>query len=66
MSENYHINFEEALSQLEEFCLNFDGYKVQRAGIIQTFEFTYEQAWKAIQKKAGAEDVQIASPKKAF
>ncbi len=66
MSELFFNNFEQALKKLTEFCKNFDGTEIQQAGIIQAFEFTFEQAWKAIQKKAGTEGVTIASPKKAF
>ncbi|NUM88488.1 MAG: nucleotidyltransferase substrate binding protein [Bdellovibrionales bacterium] len=36
------------------------------AAVIQAFEFTFEQCWKAIQKKAGQEGVTVASPKKAL
>lgn len=66
MSKIYHDNFEAALIQLKEFCLHFNGSNIHRAGIIQAFEFTYEQAWKTIQKIAGDEGVVIVSPKKAF
>lgn len=66
MSSLFYENFSVALAKLNEFCQNFDGTEIQRAGIIQAFEFTYEQCWKAIQKKAGDEGVTIASPKKAF
>lgn len=37
-----------------------------RAGIIQALEFTFEQAWKAIQKTAFRQGVEIGNPKKAF
>jgi nucleotidyltransferase substrate binding protein (TIGR01987 family) len=36
------------------------------AGIIQAFEFTFEQCWKSIQKIAGAQGVEVGSPKSAF
>jgi len=66
MANTFYQNFEVALSKLTEFCQHFDKSEIQRAGIIQAFEFTYEQCWKAIQKKAGEEGITIASPKKAF
>lgn len=59
-------NFEKALSQLEQFL----SYKVEdnrdRAGVIQAFEFTFEQAWKAIQKHCSSEGVEVRSPRQAF
>ncbi len=66
MADHFYQNFEAALLKLGEFCDQFDGSEIQRAGIIQAFEFTYEQCWKALQKKAGSEGVAIASPKRAF
>ncbi len=62
----FYTNFEAALLKLNEFKQVFDGSEIHRAGIIQAFEFTFEQCWKAIQKKAGAEGVVFASPKKAL
>lgn len=60
------INFRKTLVQLK----NFTSMPVQndrdRAGIIQAFEYTFEQCWKALQKLAGKEGVEIGSPKKAF
>jgi nucleotidyltransferase substrate binding protein (TIGR01987 family) len=66
MSSLFYVNYELALTKLTQFCNQYDGSEIQRAGIIQAFEFTFEQCWKAIQKKAGSEGVVIASPKKAF
>lgn len=34
--------------------------------MIQAFEFTFEQCWKATQKKAGLEGLSLASPKKSI
>lgn len=59
-------NFEAALKKLMEFKAIYDGSEIHRAGMIQAFEFTFEQCWKAVQKRAGKEGVVIASPRKAL
>ncbi len=59
-------NFEAALAKLIEFESLYDGSEIHQAGVIQAFEFTFEQCWKAIQKKAGAEGLVLASPRKAL
>lgn len=59
-------NFEAALKKLLEFKAIYDGTDIHRAGIIQAFEFTFEQCWKALQKKAGKEGLTLASPRKAL
>jgi nucleotidyltransferase substrate binding protein (TIGR01987 family) len=61
-----YVNFEAALGKLLEFTRLYDGSEIHRAGLIQAFEFTFEQCWKTLQKKAGGEGVVIASPKKAL
>ncbi|MGZ3747846.1 MAG: HI0074 family nucleotidyltransferase substrate-binding subunit [Pseudobdellovibrionaceae bacterium] len=60
------INFEKTLKQLKSFVSLPIQNDRDKAGIIQAFEYTFEQCWKSIQKKAGHEGVQIASPKRAF
>lgn len=62
----FYENFEAANKKLVEFQKIFDGSEIHRAGVIQAFEFTFEQCWKAIQKRAGQEGLSIASPKKAL
>ena len=62
----FYANFEAALCKLVEFIGLYDGTEIHQAGIIQAFEFTFEQCWKAIQKEAGRQGVEIASPKKAL
>jgi len=59
-------NFQKTLQQLKKFTQMPIQNDRDKAGVIQAFEFTFEQCWKAIQKKAGHEGVEIASPKKAF
>jgi nucleotidyltransferase substrate binding protein (TIGR01987 family) len=59
-------NFEKTLKQLKNFVALPIQNDRDKAGIIQAFEYTFEQCWKSIQKKAGHEGVQIGSPKKAF
>ena len=59
-------NFEAAHGKLVEFQKLYDGSEIHRAGLIQAFEFTFEQCWKAMQKKAGIEGLNLASPKKSI
>src|SRR4051812_30980320 len=63
---SFFENFEAALAKLVEFQKLYDGSEIHRAGVIQAFEFTFEQCWKAIQKKAGLEGLSLASPKKSI
>jgi nucleotidyltransferase substrate binding protein (TIGR01987 family) len=66
MKKNEIQNFSKTIHQLELFL----GLPIQndrdRAGIIQAFEFTFEQSWKSVQKIAGHQGVNVASPKQAF
>jgi hypothetical protein len=63
---SFFENFEAALGKLVEFQKLYDGSEIHRAGVIQAFEFTFEQCWKALQKKAGLEGLSLASPKKSI
>lgn len=62
----FHANFEKAFSKLKSFHDQGVKDEMDEAGLIQAFEFTFEQAWKAIQKRATAEGVAINSPKQAL
>ena len=59
-------NFSKTLSALELFSSTPIVDNRDRAGIIQAFEFTFEQSWKAIQKMAHQLGASVASPKTAF
>lgn len=66
MRPDFFKNFDLAFAQLKSFIEQGIKDDLDRAGIIQAFEFTFEQAWKAVQKKAGEEAVSITSPKQAW
>lgn len=59
-------NFESTLKQLEAFLKIPIQNDRDRAGIIQAFEFTFEQSWLALQKQIGSLGLRAASPKQAF
>jgi nucleotidyltransferase substrate binding protein (TIGR01987 family) len=60
------INFRKTLSELKKYLSIPVSNDRDRAGIIQGFEFTFEQSWKSIQKIAAEQGASIGSPKAAF
>ncbi len=59
-------NFQATLKSLIEFNAEPIANDRDKAGIIQAFEFTFEQCWKAIQQEASDQGVTVGSPKSAF
>ena len=59
-------NFQKTLEELDAFLKLPIQNNRDIAGIIQAFEFTFEQCWKSIQKIAGQQGVEVGSPKSAF
>jgi nucleotidyltransferase substrate binding protein (TIGR01987 family) len=59
-------NFGKALSRLREFAAMPIANDRDRAGIIQAFEFTFEQCWKAFQQIASAQGIVAVSPRQAL
>lgn len=59
-------NYDRALAKLQQFTSEPADTEREVAGIIQAFEFTFEQLWKSIQKLAASEGVRVASPKAAL
>ncbi len=59
-------NFARAKKKIEQFLAEPIRSEREQAGIIQAFEFCFETTWKTLQKRAHAEKLAIASPKKAF
>ena len=61
-----YYNFEKALTKLEEFVSTPITEDRDRSGIIQAFEFSFELAWKSLQKALIAQGFEIRSPKHAI
>ena len=57
--------FEQALRRLEEGLTKPED-AIVRDACIQRFEFTFEMAWKALQRHALAEGLECASPRDCF
>ena len=66
MSKTKIENFEKTIKQLKAFCLMPIENDRDKAGIIQAFEFTFEQSWKSLQKKLGDLGINAPSPKQAY
>ena len=67
MTETYSrvTLFENALRRLEEGLTKPED-AIARDACIQRFEFTFEMAWKALQRHALAEGLECASPRDCF
>jgi nucleotidyltransferase substrate binding protein (TIGR01987 family) len=59
-------NFKKTLEELDAFLKLPIQNDRDIAGIIQAFEFTFEQCWKSIQKIATSQAGQVGNPKSAF
>jgi len=51
MSFKFYQNYEVAFNKLNQFAKQELKDDLDKAGLIQGFEFTFEQCWKAIQKR---------------
>src|SRR3989344_3878419 len=62
------IKLEDLKSALKSLKKGFDGAKddLDRDGVIQRFEFTFELLWKVIQDYAKYKGLETASPRDAF
>jgi nucleotidyltransferase substrate binding protein (TIGR01987 family) len=66
MSNYTTENFEKTLNQLKNYLSIPINNDRDKAGIIQAFEFTFEQSWLSIQKVIGKYEVKTPTPKQAF
>ena len=58
--------FQKSLKKLENFLQEPIQTERDQAGVIQAFEFTFEQFWKCLQKISYFEGIEIASPRQAL
>ncbi len=59
-------NFGKALSQLEAACDKEDYSDLERAGLVQMFEFTFELSWKALKDLLFYEGYELKSPREVI
>lgn len=56
-------NFNKAISRLERACQQREYNDLELAGLIQTFEFSFELAWKTLKDLLEFEGYDVASPR---
>lgn len=61
-----HENFEKALTKLQQFVAEPILTERDRAGVLQAFEFTFEQCWKTFQKFSQQEGIEAQSPRQSL
>jgi nucleotidyltransferase substrate binding protein (TIGR01987 family) len=59
-------NFNATLKTLGDFIAEPIVTNRDKAGVIQAFEFTFEQCWKTLQQEASTQGITVGSPKAAF
>jgi len=59
-------NFGKALSQLEAACEKEDYSDLERAGLVQMFEFTFELSWKVLKDLLFYEGYELKSPREVI
>lgn len=58
-------SFGKALRQLEGACRQDQYSDLERAGLVQLFEFTFELAWKTLKDLLTHEGIDVSSPREA-
>ena len=56
-------NFELALGALQRFIAEAARSEAVEAGIVQAFEFTFEQSWKLLQARARCDGLEVSTPR---
>lgn len=59
-------NFRKTLTELKSYLATPVITNRDRAGVIQAFEFSFEQSWRAIQKYAADRGSDVGNARKAF
>lgn len=61
-----YLNYQKAFLKLQQFLAEPILTERDMAGVIQAFEYTFEQAWKVMQKIAVQNGFEVKSPRKAL
>ena len=56
-------NFEMSLSQLNEACAKEEYTNLERAGLVHTFGFSFEMAWKTLKRLLYSEGIDLQVPR---
>ncbi len=56
-------NFEKALIRLQDAVATQDPSDLEKAGVIQTYEFTFELGWKTVKDYLEANEVLVSFPR---
>ena len=56
-------NFEKALNRLEYAVIKTNLSELEKAGVIQTYEFTFELSWKTLKDYLEGQSVEVKFPK---
>ncbi len=59
-------NFDKALTKLNDACRKNEYTELELAGLVQTFEFTFELAWKTFKDLLFFEGVDAKTPREAI
>jgi nucleotidyltransferase substrate binding protein (TIGR01987 family) len=59
-------NFQKALTRLEEACAQEEYNNLELAGLVQTYQFTFELCWKTLKDLLTSEGYEVNSPKETF
>jgi nucleotidyltransferase substrate binding protein (TIGR01987 family) len=59
-------NFSKALAQLEAACTKEKYSDLERAGLVQMFEFTMERAWNTLKDLLFYEGFEVTTPRKSI
>jgi len=59
-------NLGKAMSQLDSACSHEKYSDLERAGLVQTFEFTFELAWKTLKDLLNFEGFDVNTPREAI
>lgn len=62
---NHNTDFQKSLQALKD-AADRAYTDLEKDGLIQRFEFTFEMAWKSVKDKLEAEGIQVNSPKSAI